>query len=208
MHTWENLGRYPLPAGFFQQIACMDATHWVIQTSISLDSKGYDREQLDFFEFNPEEKTLTPMPKHPFQWKVVGNDDHGVIQGNYFFTNSISKPLSHVIPFLAQVETWLNSKGIKIMQQRKTHVQVYDIRTGKLTKQLDHLPEGYYQLSRHARYLSHVLKYKNESNQTQITLDIYALPHHFWNPFLSWSQWLAWLLILPWPLRYSVTRRR
>lgn len=209
MQTWEKLGRYPLPDGIYQQLAFLDDTHWIARTTISLNQKSYDREQLEYFQFNPDARTLTPISDHPLHRKVVNNDANGVIQGNYFYTNSKVQSLSDDYPFLVQVEAWLDRQGIKFHRQpRKVQVQVYDIRTGELVKQLSHLPEGYYQLSRQARYLSNVLKSKDDKNQEQITLSLYALPHLLWEPTLSWLQWLSWLLVIPWLLRYFIPRRQ
>ncbi|MFT3881625.1 MAG: hypothetical protein QM703_18425 [Gemmatales bacterium] len=207
MHTWEKLGRYPLPDGMFQQLAFLDDTHWITRTTISLDKQRYDRELLNCLQFNPDLGTLTPSADHPLHGKVISNDDHGVIQGNYVFTNSWGRSLTQSIPFLAKVEGWLDGLGIKFKRQPiKVQVQVYNIRTGELVKQLSHLPEGYYQLSPQARYLSYALKSKDDNNQDQIALSLYAIPHHLWETTLSWLQWLAWLLVIPWPLRYFVQR--
>jgi len=206
--TWESLGHFPSAEGLIKQIAFIDDTHWVTLSATNVTNQNVIRERLEFFHFDPNAKSLTRVSDHPLHLKEFSNHDHGVIQGNYFYTNSTGVPLSLHFPFLAKVEAWLDRQGIKWKrQQSKVQVQVYDIRTGERIKQLSHLPEGYYQLSPQARYLSYALKSKDDKNQDQIALSVYALPHHLWQPTLSWMQWLSWLLILPWPLRYFIARR-
>ena len=186
----------------------MDDTHWVVRSTISAINQYDAREQLQFFLFNPSDKSLTSIPEHPLHFKEFSNHDHGVIQGNYFYTNSTGVPLSFYYPFLAHIEGWFKRIGFNFKRTSKTNVQVYDLHTGQLIRQLSGLPESYYALSQQARYVTNVQKIKDSNNRGQVTLSVYALPHYLWDLTLGRLQWLSWLLVLPWPLRYFVACRQ
>lgn len=205
MHSWEKLGRYDSPQ-WFSQLAFLGDTHWVIKSTI-LNAQQTFQEQLHFYQFDPEAKTLTPNPEHPQHEWTPNNALIGLLHGNYFYTATYSQPLSHFYPFLLKVEGWLKRIGIEMHRASKVVIREYDPHTGRLLRQQSGIPLGQYIMSNRPSYLANVSTTKDSNNQDQVTMSIYAIPHHLWETTLSWLQWLAWLLILPWPLRYFIPRR-
>jgi len=206
MYTWEKLGEYH-PPQCFTQLAFLDDTHWALKSMTNLNTQNEYREQLDFYQFDPEARTLTPTPEHPLHGWTVSNADSGFFYGNYFYTSTARLPLSHYYPFLVQVEGWLKKIGIEMNRSPKAVVREYDLRSGKLIRQLSGLPKSRYIMSHQDGFLANVNTTNDGNNQEQLTMSIYALSSYLWETTLSWMQWLSWLLVIPWPLRYFVTPR-
>ncbi|HQR05257.1 MAG TPA: hypothetical protein PLN21_00460 [Gemmatales bacterium] len=208
MHSWEKLGRYHSPQ-WFSQLTFLDDTHWVIK-STSLSAKQELQDQLYFYQFDPEARTLTPTPDHPLHGRSPNNSMIGILPGDYFYTATGSQPLSHYYPFLLKVEDWFKriGIGIEIHRASKAVIREYDLHTGKLLRQQSGLPLGQYIMSNQPRYLANVNTTKDGNNQEQVMMSLYAIPHYLWETTLSWMQWLAWLLVIPWPLRYFIARKQ
>jgi hypothetical protein len=198
LQNGESRARFPLPPGNDQHLAVLDDTHWAIVTRMEDHTSSFSR--LDVYRYDPDAKTLKADPFHPLNGFSSKLNQAVHVMPPYLLLAKSDDPNQNNPEWFKVALGWLARIGIVRDGVVKTKYEVLDLATGQLLRQVTGIHADVCLFSPDLRYLVEI-KY---SPKQETGLCLYRIPHHLWEPTLSWMQWLAWLLVIPWPLRYFV----
>jgi len=196
--TGETLGNIPLPSGKMHQWVRLNDTHYAVYYAIG-EFESYIT-HLDMYRYDQSTRTFVPDHSHPLDGLTSASMQWLSVLPPYLLTTSINQDTSKESEILKVIRGWLARIGIVRNHANTINYQIADMTTGQRLRQISGIPsEGDHTASPDWCSIAAIATH-NEKYEPGLCL--YVIPHHLWEPTLSWLQWLAWLLVIPWPFRY------